>query len=69
MRTVAVALGLLFSGALCADTVSVPNTLSNNTPADADDVQENFQALVEESNENDQRIADAEDSIGTLESY
>ena len=69
MRIAAITWAVLFSASLAADSVSVPNTLSNNTPADADDVQENFQALVEESNENDQRIADAEDSIGTLESY
>ena len=69
MRIAAIIFAVLFSASLGADSVSVPNTLSNNTPADADDVQENFQALVEESNENDQRIADAEDSIGTLESY
>lgn len=52
-----------------ADDVAVPNTLSNNSVADADAVQQNFQALVDESNQNDQRLDDAEASIETLESY
>lgn len=52
-----------------ADNVAVPNTLSNNTVADANAVQQNFQALVDESNENDQRLDDAEASIDTFESY
>ena len=52
-----------------ADDVAVPNTLSNNSVADADAVQQNFQTLVDESNENDQRLDDAEASIDTLESY
>ena len=52
-----------------ADDVAVPNTLSNNSVADADAVQQNFQTLVDESNENDQRLDDAEASVDTLESY
>lgn len=52
-----------------ADDVAVPNTLSNDSVADADAVQQNFQTLVDESNENDQRLDDAEASVDTLESY
>ena len=38
MRIAAITWAVLFSASLAADSVSVPNTLSNNTPADADDV-------------------------------
>jgi len=52
-----------------AEDVALPNSLSNNSVADAEAVQQNFQTLVDESNENDQRLNEAEASIDTLESY
>ena len=60
---------LLVINTAAADDLSLPNTLSNNSVADANDVQQNFQALVDESNENDQRLDEAEVSIDTFESY
>ena len=45
------------------DVVSVPNTFSDNTVADAADVNENFEALVSESNENDTRIGTLEANV------
>jgi hypothetical protein len=44
-----------------AASITVPNAFVNGTPADADDVNENFDTLVLESNDQDGRI-------GTLES-
>lgn len=53
---------LIFTfSATYADPVTAPNTLSNGTVADADDVNANFTALVDESNENDIRIGLLED--------
>lgn len=43
-----------------ADPINTPNTLTNNTVADAQQVQENFDAVVSESNQNDGRITDIE---------
>ena len=37
---------LLLSIAVRADHIAIPNPLSNNTVADADAVQDNFDALV-----------------------
>lgn len=51
--------------AVVADTVTLPNSFSNNTQADADAVQANFTALVDESNENDGRIAALENTLAT----
>ena len=48
---------VLLSVTAKADQISIPNTLSNNTVADAIAVQENFDTLASESNENDSRIA------------
>ena len=45
------------------DVVSVPNTFSNSNVADAAEVNENFEALVSESNENDSRIGTLEASV------
>ena len=60
---------LVISCSVSADDVAVPNTLSNNSVADADAVRQNFQTLVDESNENDQRLDEAEASIDTFDSY
>ena len=38
---------LLVINTAAADDLSLPNTLSNNSVADANDVQQNFQALLE----------------------
>lgn len=46
-----------------ADVLVLPNTLSNDTPADAAAVQENFQALADESNENDARITSNSEAL------
>ena len=45
------------------DVVSVPNTFADNNVADAAEVNENFEALVSESNENDSRIEMLEASV------
>jgi hypothetical protein len=58
------ALFLLFlSISVRADQLTIPNALSNNTVADADAVDTNFDALVTESNENDTRIGALEGNV------
>jgi hypothetical protein len=44
------------------DTISVPNTFSNGALADADEVNQNFDTLVAESNAQDVRIIGAENN-------
>lgn len=51
----------LLSGPAAADPVQVPHLFSNGERADADQVNENFSTLVEESNEQDRRITTLED--------
>ena len=51
-----------------ADTLTLPATLTNNTTADAAAVQANFDALAEESNENDERISDIDRLISVDDS-
>jgi hypothetical protein len=46
-----------------ADTLVLPNTLSNNTLADANAVQANFAALAAESNKDNARLATLESAI------
>ena len=54
---------LLCCAGAFADQIAIPNTLTNGTAADADDVQANFNVLASESNENDLRIGDNERAI------
>ena len=54
---------LLLSIAVRADQIAIPNPLRNNTVADADAVQANFDALSAESNENDDRLGVLEELI------
>ena len=54
---------LLCCAGAYADQITIPNTLTNSTAADADDVQANFNVLASESNENDLRIEDNERAI------
>ena len=51
---------LLISVTARADQVSLPHTLANNTVANAENVQANFDTLVVQSNENDSRIGNLE---------
>ena len=52
-----------------AGEVSLPVELSNGSVADANSVQQNFQALADESNENDQRITTVEQTVDLLDTY
>lgn len=71
MRRHVVAAGVLLAStlplAVSAGTISVPNTFSNGTLANADEVNDNFDTLVTESNAQDVRIVSAEAS-GTANS-
>ena len=49
-----------------ADDVAVPNTFSPDTTISSSQMNANFTALVDESNENDSRLAAAEGSIQSL---
>ena len=51
---------LLISVTARADQVSLPHTLANNTVANGENVQANFDTLVVQSNENDSRIGNLE---------
>ncbi|MDA8962189.1 hypothetical protein N9H37_02425 [Congregibacter sp.] len=51
------------TGLAQAGPITLPNTLSNNTPANADEVQANFDELLAESNENDGRLQAIEEVI------
>ena len=55
-----VALLLCLTPFAFADQITIPNPLSNNSVADAIAVQENFDTLLAESNENDSRITELE---------
>ena len=52
---------------VAADNITLPNQLSNETVADADDVQANFDALLNESNDNDQRIFQNQTSLQSIQ--
>ncbi len=58
---------LAVSASASADQLSLPNVLSNNTVADATEVNENFDALVGESNENDSRVTSLETLLYVLD--
>jgi len=51
-----IALSIFACSEAIADTVAAPNSFSNGSVADADHVNANFTALVDESNENDTRL-------------
>ena len=54
---------LLLTITVRADQIATPNPLSNDTVADADAVQANFDTLIAESNENDTRIGTLEANV------
>jgi hypothetical protein len=58
---------LLLPSRLLADPVTLPNQLRNNTPADAEQVQANFETLKDKSNENDERITALESRTSLIE--
>ncbi|MDA8555025.1 hypothetical protein N9K98_07410 [Luminiphilus sp.] len=58
-----VALLLCLSHFAFADQITIPNPLTNNTVADANAVQANFDVIASESNENDLRITGNERAI------
>jgi hypothetical protein len=51
---------LLIPIAAYAGSISIPNTFTNGTTADADEVNENFDALAVESNDQDSRLTTLE---------
>ena len=53
---------LLVSTAALADDINVPNTFTADTTISSSQMNANFEALVQESNENDSRIANLEAS-------
>jgi hypothetical protein len=55
-----IGLFVLASSAASADGLTVPHTFSNGQVADATEVNGNFKALADESNENDLRIGSLE---------
>lgn len=57
------ALLLCLSPLAFGDQITIPNPLTNNTVADADHVQQNFEVLTNQSNENDDRIGVLEELI------
>ena len=63
----ALALLIAVSQSARADDVSVPNTFTADTTISSSQMNANFEALVQESNENDALIVDHENRITTLE--
>ena len=63
----ALALLIAVSHSARADDVSVPNTFTADTTISSSQMNANFEALVQESNENDALIVDQENRITTLE--
>ena len=63
----ALALLIAVSQSARADDVSVPNTFTADTTISSSQMNANFEALVQESNENDALIVDQENRITTLE--
>ena len=64
----ALALLIAVSQSARADDVSVPNTFTADTTISSSQVNANFDALVQESNENDARLAAAESDVVALTS-
>ena len=65
---IAIALLIAASQSARADDVSVPNTFTADTTISSSQVNGNFDALVQESNENDARLAAAESDVVALTS-
>ena len=63
-----VAIGGVGLSIAMADQISVPNTFVAGTTARASEVNANFDALVQESNAQDQQIAAQAQSLATLQS-
>ena len=55
------------SWSVSAENITLPNQLSNGSVANADDVQANFDTLLNESNDNDQRIFQNQTTLQSIQ--
>jgi hypothetical protein len=66
LRFLLICADIVLSTAAYAAVVGVPNTFSNGTIADANEVNANFDVLVSESNDQDARLASLGASLAAL---